>query len=468
MRAAVSDLENELNEVKKKFGAATDSFAAERATWENTRRELEMRVKTLQAVIGGTRKLEAELRTTQTDLQQVMAAEGSKEAIWEETRQRLEAEIEHRGAELEAANAARAHVEASLQHVHEELQQLSRTHADAAETWERARQELQQEISDLRSAAGESAHHDSVNVEQARVEIEQAKRAADKAIAAAEARADDVQAQAESVRTELEVRTKSLEELRSEHARLAGAYRGLEGKLSEARERVRQLGEESQANRTAETAAAPSGPLAVAEQRREVSRVEQIGKLGAAMAPEIETLVSSIDQSVAKLVKQLDPSSPQRTDLEAMLKNSSRATSLVRQLVTFSRRQAKPIVRVDLNEVVKRAEPSLARLLGGEIDLKLALGQAASLAAGDDDVEQILTALMFSAREALTLGGTVVLSTAVAESRAQLTATAFGYGVQPAKGSTALDGVLKRCGGDLTLAGERDRDAVVQVVLPLA
>ena len=488
-----SDLENELNEVKKKFGTATDSFATERSTWENTRRELEMRVKTLQAVIGGTRKLEAELRTTQADLQQVMAAEGSKEAIWEETRQRLEAEIEHRDAELEAANAARAHVEASLQHVHEELQQVSRTHADAAETWERARQELQQEISDLRSAAGESAHHDSVTVEHARAEIEQAKRAADKAIAAAEARADDVRAeiehakraadkaiavaearaddvraQAESVRTELEVRTKSLEELRSEHARLAGAYRGLEGKLSEARERVRQLGEESQANRTAETAAAPSGPLAAAEQRREVSRVEQIGKLGAAMAPEIETLMSSIDQSVAKLVKQLDPSSPQRTDLEAMLKNSSRATSLVRQLVTFSRRQAKPIVRVDLNEVVKRAEPSLARLLGGEIDLKLALGQAASLAAGDDDVEQILTAMMFSAREALTLGGTVVLSTAVAESRAQLTATALGYGVQPAKSSTALDGVLKRCGGDLTLAGEPDRDAVVQVVLPLA
>ena len=462
------DLENELNEVKKKFGAATDSFATERATWENTRRELEMRVKTLQAVIGGTRKLEAELRTTQADLQQVMATEGSKEAIWEETRQRLEAEIEHRNAELEAANAARAHVEASLQHVHEELQQVSRTHADAAETWERARQELQQEISDLRSSAGESAHHDSVTVEHARAEIEQAKRAADKAIAVAEARAHDVRAQAEGVRTELEVRTKSLEELRSEHARLAAAYRGLEGKLSEARERVRQLGEESQANRTADTAAAPSGPLAVAEQRREVSRAEQIGKLGAAMAPEIETLMSSIDQSVAKLVKQLDPSSPQRTDLEAMLKNSSRATSLVRQFVTFSRRQAKPIVRVDLNEVVKRAEPSLARLLGGEIDLKLALGQPASLAAGDDDVEQILTALMFSAREALTLGGTVVLSTAVAESRAQLTATALGYGVQPAKSSTALDGVLKRCGGDLTLAGDPDRDAVVQVVLPLA
>ena len=186
------------------------------------------------------------------------------------------------------------------------------------------------------------------------------------------------------------------------------------------------------------------------------------------MAPEIETLVSSIDQAAAKLVKQIDPANPQRAEFEAILKSSSRASSLVRQLVTFSRKQAKPIVRVDLNDVVKRAEPSLARLLGGEIDLKLTLGQAPPLTAGEDDVEQILTAMIFSAREALTLGGTVVLSTASDGSRAQLTATAFGYGVQPAKGSTALDGVLRRCAGDVTLAGEPDRDTVIQVSLPLA
>jgi hypothetical protein len=467
------DLENELNEAKVKFAAATDSFAADRAAWDNTRRELEMRVKTLQAVIGSTRKIEAELRTTQADLQQVMTSEGSKEAAWEETRARLEAEIDRRGNELEAAHAARSHVETSLEAAHAELQQLSRTHADAVETWERARQELQQEISDLQAAAGESARHDSVSVEQVRGEIEQARRAADKAIAAAEARADarasEARAEAETVRAELETRNKSLDELRSEHARLAAAYRGLEGKLSEARERVRQLDEGSQANRAAASAAVASGPLAAAEQRRDVSRIEQVGKLGSAMAPEIETLVSAIDQAAARLVKQLDASSPQRAELEVMLKNSSRATSLVRQLVTFSRKQAKPIVRVDLNEVARRAEPSLARLLGGEIDLKLALGAAASLAAGEDDVEQILTALMFSAREALTLGGTVVLATAIADgSRAQLTATALGYGVQPAKSSTALDVVLKRCGGEVTLGGEPGRDAVVQVVLPLA
>jgi hypothetical protein len=63
----------------------------------------------------------------------------------------------------------------------------------------------------------------------------------------------------------------------------------------------------------------------------------------------------------------------------------------------------------------------------------------------------------------------VVISTTTLDStRLQIAATAFGYGVQPAKSSSALDGVVKRCGGELTLAGEPDRDAVVQISLPQA
>jgi hypothetical protein len=463
------EIENELNEAKKKFAAATDAHATERATWDTTRKELETRVKTLQAVIGGTRKLEAELKSTQADLQQLMSSEGSKEAAWDEVRQRLEAELERRASEIETAHAARAHVEASLQAAHEELQQLSRSHADAAETWERARQELQQEISELQAAASDAARTDSASVETAKDEIGQARRAAEHAVAAVELvqrESADLKMHAENLGAELQARTQTLEELRAEHAKLAANYRGLEGKLGEARERVRQLSDESQTRATAPAVA--NSAVAAVEQRREVTRIEQVGKLGAAMAPEIETLVASIDQAAAKLVKQIDPANPQRAEIDAILKSSSRATSLVRQLVTFSRKQAKPIVRVDLNDVVKRAEPSLARLLGGEIDLKVSLGQVPPLTAGEDDVEQILTAMIFSAREALTLGGTVVLSTASDGSRAQLTATAFGYGVQPAKGSTALDGVLRRCAGEVTLAGEPDRDTVIQVSLPPA
>jgi hypothetical protein len=45
---------------------------------------------------------------------------------------------------------------------------------------------------------------------------------------------------------------------------------------------------------------------------------------------------------------------------------------------------------------------------------------------------------------------------------------AFGYGVQPAKSSSALDSVVRRSGGELTLTGEPNRDAIVQVSLPVS
>jgi hypothetical protein len=81
----------------------------------------------------------------------------------------------------------------------------------------------------------------------------------------------------------------------------------------------------------------------------------------------------------------------------------------------------------------------------------------------------MLSVLMFSVRESLPLGGSVLLSTRSVEStRLQIAATAFGYGVQAAKSSSALDSVVRRCGGELTLGGEADRDAILQISLPQA
>ena len=474
-------LEGALEDATQRLAATNNTFAAERTAWENTRRELEMRVKTLQAVIGSTRKIEAELRTTQAELQRVTSGEGSTESVWAEARQRLEAELESRTNELatrtgeletrtseletrtyelDVANAERARLEESLQAAHAELQRMSAAQADTAAEWERHREQLEQQVRDLYSA-GESARSESAAVEHVRGEAAQALQAAEHAMQAA----GQARSEADELRAELEARTTTLEDLRAEHARLASAYRGLEGKLSEAREQVRQLG-----NRPADPAVpAAAASAALADLGRDSNRIEQVGKLGTAMAPEIEALVSSIDQSISRLVRQVDQANPQRAELEAILKSSSRATSLVRQLATFSRRPARAVARVDVNDIVKRAEPALARLLGADIELRIALGPAGAVTAGAHDVEQMLSVLMFSVRESLPLGGSVLISTTSVDStRLQIAATAFGYGIQPAKSSSALDSVVRRCGGELTLAGEADRDAILQISLPQA
>jgi signal transduction histidine kinase len=195
------------------------------------------------------------------------------------------------------------------------------------------------------------------------------------------------------------------------------------------------------------------------------------------MAPELESLIAMVDRSAGEILRDLDPASPARAKAQAIAESSERAVSLLKQLVSVSRRQARPAAAIDLNDVVHRVEPTLARLTGDEVELTIALGQTATLTLGESDFEQILTALVFSARESLTMGGSILLSTSAYDpdqnpaeapsSTVTLSATAFGYGVQAAKASPALEQAVRRCGGQISVGGEPDRDAIVQVALPL-
>jgi signal transduction histidine kinase len=156
---------------------------------------------------------------------------------------------------------------------------------------------------------------------------------------------------------------------------------------------------------------------------------------------------------------------------------------MLRQLAAFSRKQARPIGAVDLNEAVRRAEPILGRLSGPEVEITLQLGHASAVAVAEDDLDQLIATLVFSARKLLTVGGSLVVETTRIEDdavdgdrsrepqpgvRARLTVTAAGYGVQPAGPFPALDLMAQRCGGELARRGDAGRSSTLQVDLPLA
>jgi hypothetical protein len=485
-------IEEELKAARAELKQLKSVDSSKETEWEETRRqlesELEARTRELEASNDARVGLATALQAAHAELRDVSSSTSSKEAVWEEARRQLTQQI----YELQSSASQ------SAEQARDEAEQAARTELERARNMtERARKEIEQANIALERARedAEEARHETESI---RADFDARGRAVkDLEKSLKEMRADmrrlteqhdQERADWESEREELEQSARggssndqerrrlegALQELRSEHSRLAANYRTIEGQLRESQKQVRDLTEEVQSLRS-RPAAPPelSGPLAGAEVRRVASRVEEVGKLGTAMAPEIESLVSSVDQLASKLVQTFDKSDPRRGEAEAILKQSGRATSLLRQLLTFSRRQARPVAKVDLNDIVKRAEPTLARLVGGDIELKIALGQPSTLAIGEDDLDQLITALVFSARDALTMGGSVILSTSVVADgketpRAALTATASGYGAQPAKGSSALDNVLRRCGGELALGGEPNRDAVLQVSLPVA
>jgi CheY-like chemotaxis protein len=98
-----------------------------------------------------------------------------------------------------------------------------------------------------------------------------------------------------------------------------------------------------------------------------------------------------------------------------MQKAGDRAASLIRQLLTFSRKQpAEPKV-LNLNPVINNLETILRRLIGEDIELVLKVGQENLRVKADPaQLEQIVMNLVVNARDAMPKGGKLTIETASA------------------------------------------------------
>ena len=181
-------------------------------------------------------------------------------------------------------------------------------------------------------------------------------------------------------------------------------------------------------------------------------RLETAGRLAAEMSATLEPLMTSLD------------------DLATSQADRRRAVMLVRQLLAFSRRQAKPAGLLSLGDAIRRSEPLLRQIAGDAIALEFRVDDAGLVAAGDDDVEQLLAALVFTAAGNLPYGGTVVIETRAVRSgfdqHTELTVGATGYGVHSSPLSSSLARLVSRCGGTVRLTDEPARTTTLHIHLP--
>jgi len=124
-------------------------------------------------------------------------------------------------------------------------------------------------------------------------------------------------------------------------------------------------------------------------------------------------------------------------------------------------------------------EPLLTRLVGAHLDFQIALGPTELASAGEDDLEQLLTALVVGVRDLLTVGGAIRLETAAGPAdwateggldlksgpTLTITVAAAGYGVQPPQVTPSLEQLAQRCGGSLDVFHDGGRLGL-QVQIP--
>ena len=152
------------------------------------------------------------------------------------------------------------------------------------------------------------------------------------------------------------------------------------------------------------------------DQMRHSLKLEAIGRLAGGVAHDFNNLLTVITGYAETLVAALDPADPKLADVIEIRRAAERAAHLTQQLLAFSRKQVLRPEVVDANEIVRDVSGMVGRLLGGRIDLQVALGNAPKTITADrGQIEQVLLNLAVNARDAMPEGGVLELKTRIVD-----------------------------------------------------
>jgi signal transduction histidine kinase/FixJ family two-component response regulator len=153
-----------------------------------------------------------------------------------------------------------------------------------------------------------------------------------------------------------------------------------------------------------------------AEALREARRMESLGRLAGGVAHDFNNLLTVILGNTLVQLADQEVSAATRDAMEEIRGAAERASSLVRQLLAFSRRQLMMPRVLDLNTVVLNAQKLLVRLIGEHIELRVVLhGSALMVLADPVQLEQVIINLATNARDAMSGGGKLTIETGIVE-----------------------------------------------------
>jgi two-component system, cell cycle sensor histidine kinase and response regulator CckA len=148
------------------------------------------------------------------------------------------------------------------------------------------------------------------------------------------------------------------------------------------------------------------------DQFRQAQKMEAVGRLSGGIAHDFNNLLGVIIGYGEILQEQLGSTEPYADSIQEILKAGTRASSLTRQLLAFSRQQVLEPKVLELNACISETEKMVKRIIGEDIELSTVLDPGLGRVKADQgQIEQVLLNLCVNARDAMPTGGKLTLAT---------------------------------------------------------
>ncbi len=143
-------------------------------------------------------------------------------------------------------------------------------------------------------------------------------------------------------------------------------------------------------------------------------KLELIGQLAGGVAHDVNNVLAAIQGNAELVLRDIDATDPHHMNLTSIVNSVSRSAAMVRQLLAFARKQPMNPVETRLDEELGKAQLMLRKLVRENIALEWHLDASDAVVRLDpSSLVQILTNLVVNARDAITDGGRISVSTAI-------------------------------------------------------
>src|SRR3972149_2739834 len=148
------------------------------------------------------------------------------------------------------------------------------------------------------------------------------------------------------------------------------------------------------------------------EQFRHAQKMEAIGQLAGGIAHDFNNILTAVNGYANLLLVKKGDAILVKSYTDHILNLSEKAAKLVRDLLSFSRRQPVFIRPTDLNELIREVETIMLHLIGENIEFTANLSdEGITVQIDPPQIEQVLMNLATNARDAMPSGGKLTIST---------------------------------------------------------